>query len=138
MTRYPENTPIAVEHFKACGWKQVLEGARREDYASMWQALSDAAKTAIESGRSSEGRVLWILADACSMMLRPVSLNEPFAPMIVMDGRRSALPEDFLEDEVSLLSAIYTMIDDEKLKEESPISFGCWEDLEIRRRHLQQ
>lgn len=116
MTRYPENTPIAVEHFKACGWKQVLEGARREDYASMWQALSDAAKTAIESGRSSEGRVLWILADACSMMLRPVSLNEPFAPMIVMDGRRSALPEDFLEDEVSLLSAIYTMIDDEKLK----------------------
>lgn len=82
----------------------------------MWQALSEAAKAAVESGRNSEGRVLWILSDACSMMLRPASLNEPFAPMVVMDGRRSALPEDFLADEVSLLSEIYALIDDEKLK----------------------
>jgi hypothetical protein len=116
MTRYPEDTPIAVEHFETCGWKQIFEGAEPEDYASMWQALSDAAKTAVESGRNSEGRVLWILADACSMMLRPASLNEPFTPMIVMDGRRSALPEDFPADEVQFLSAIYTRIDDQKLR----------------------
>lgn len=116
MTRYPENTPIAVEHFEACGWKQVLEVEKREDYASMWQAFSDAAKAAIENGRNSEGRVLWILADSCSMTLRPASLNEPFSPIVVMDGRRSALPEDFLADEVSLLSVIYMLIDDAKLK----------------------
>jgi hypothetical protein len=115
MARYPENTSIAIEHFNSCGWKQIVEGARREDYSSMWQALSGAAKTAVDSGRHSEGRVLWLLADACSMMLRPASLNEPFSPMLVMDGRRSALPEDFQEDEVSLFSAIFAQIEDEKL-----------------------
>jgi hypothetical protein len=116
MTRYPENTPITPEHFEACKWKMVLEGIRREDYASMWRALSDAASTAVEAAQYSEGRVLWILADACSMMLRPRSLNEPFVPMIVMDGRRSALPEDFSADEISFLSTIYAQIDHEKLK----------------------
>lgn len=116
MTRYPDNTPIAVEHFDICGWKQALEGARRESYSSMWQALSESARTAVDGGRPSEGRVLWLLADACSMILRPASLNEPFAPMVVMDGKRSALPEDFLEEEVSLLSAIYARIEDERLR----------------------
>lgn len=115
MTRYPENTAIEEAHFNSCGWQQAIANVRREDYSSMWQALSDAAKNAVEGGRTAEGKVLWLLADACSMMLKPASLNEPFAPMMVMEGRRSALPEDYQQDEVQFLSEIYEKITDEKL-----------------------
>jgi len=115
MTRYPENTPISKEAFEQSGWQAALENVRREDYSSMWQALSSSAREAVEEGKLSEGRILWLLADACSMMLKPASLNEPFAPFMVMDGKRSALPEDLNAEEIELLSSIYTDIDDPKL-----------------------
>jgi hypothetical protein len=110
MIRYPENTPISVDHFKNCGWEAALGNTSQEDYSSMWQVLSDAARDAVETGRLSEGRVLWLLADSCSMMLRASSLNDPFAPFMVMDGKRSALPEDFQGDDVALFTKIYADI----------------------------
>ena len=78
----------------------------------MWQSLSSAARQAIEEGKTAEGKILWLLADACSMMLQPASLNEPFKPFLVIDGRRSALPEDFQESDVVLFSQIVEEIDD--------------------------
>lgn len=115
MIRYPKNTPTSVEHFKNCGWEAALGNASQEDYPSMWQVLSDTARDAVEAERPSEGRVLWLLADSCSMMLKPSSLNEPFAPYMVMDGKRSALPEDFQSDDVALFTNIYSDISDSKL-----------------------
>jgi hypothetical protein len=60
--------------------------------------------------------MLWLLADACSMMLRPASRNEPFKPFGVIDGKRSALPEDFQESDVVLFSQIIEEIDNPWLK----------------------
>jgi len=115
MERYPENTNITLDDFKNCGWLEALGEARREDYSSMWQTFSSAARKASEDQRLSEGKVLWLLADACSMMLKPASLNEPFAPFMVMDGKRSALPEDFQPDDVTFFKEIISEIEDPKL-----------------------
>jgi hypothetical protein len=115
MIRYPENTPISIEHFKNCGWEAALSNASQKDYPSMWQALSDAARDAVEAGRRSEGRVLWLLADSCSMMLRASSLNDPFTPFMLMYDKRSALPEDFQDDDIALFTKIYSDISDCKL-----------------------
>lgn len=82
----------------------------------MWQALSTAAREAVDGNRPEQGRVLWLLADACSMMLKAGSINEPFKPFMVMDGKRSALPEDLGDDEIAFLSSIYGELDDPKLK----------------------
>lgn len=78
----------------------------------MWQSLSAAARSAIEGGKASERKVLWLLADACSMMINPGSANEPFKPFMVMDGKRSSLPEDFGESDVELFSLIAEELDD--------------------------
>jgi hypothetical protein len=91
MERYPQNTKVTLDDFKKCGWQDAIKEAGREGYSSMWQALSAAASRAIEEKRLSEGKVLWLLADVCSMLLKPSSLNEPFAPFMVMDGKRSAM-----------------------------------------------
>lgn len=106
MQRYPDNTPAAIEDFRQSGWRAAIDSSDRDGYSSMWSALSVAARTAIEGGKLAEGRVLWLLADACSLTLRPGSFNEPFKPRMVTHHGRSALPEDFQESDIALLAQI--------------------------------
>jgi hypothetical protein len=115
MERYPEDINITLDDFNSCGWRKAIEEARGEDYSSMCQELSSCAKKVTEEGRLPDGKALWLLADACSMMLKPQSLNEPFAPYMVMDGKRSALPEDFKEEDIVFFTQIIPHIDDPKL-----------------------
>ncbi|MDP2867997.1 DUF4209 domain-containing protein [Methyloversatilis sp.] len=112
MERYPEHTTATVDSLRNSGWKHALAAGDREGYSSMWQSLSAAARTAIENGLHSEGKSLWLLADACSMMLNPSSSNEPFKPFMIMSGRRSSLPIDFHQSDVELFSAFAEEVDD--------------------------
>ncbi|MBA4316565.1 MAG: DUF4209 domain-containing protein [Limnobacter sp.] len=116
MERYPEQTTATIESLRTSGWREAIATGDREGYSSMWQALSNAARTAVENGLLSEGKGLWLLADACSMMLNPSSPNEPFKPFMVMDGRRSCLPIDFQQDDVDLFATFVDEIDDPWLK----------------------
>lgn len=112
MERYPEQTTATIESLRNSGWKEALASGDREGYSSMWQSLSAAARTAIEKGLLQKGKGLWLLADACSMMLSPSSINEPFKPFMVMNGRRSSLPIDFQRQDVDLFAAFAEEVDD--------------------------
>lgn len=114
--RYPADLVITSEHFSESGWKEALVSANREGYSSMWQALSAGARTAIDEGRNEHGKVLWLLADACSMMLSPESLNEPFKPYVVFHDRRSVIPDDLFEADIEFFASIVADIDDIRLK----------------------
>jgi len=116
MTRYPENTAADLHSFQNSGYKAAISAVDSEGYTSIWQSLSKAAGEAIENGKSAEGKVLWLLADASSMMLTPSSLSDPFRPLMVMDGKRSSLPEDFQTEDIDLFSQIVEEIDDVWLK----------------------
>lgn len=82
----------------------------------MWQAFSAAARQAIEEGRQTHGKVLWLLADACSMTLSPKSLNEPFKSIMVREGKRSVIPDDLPEADVAFYAQIVDDVDDPWLK----------------------
>jgi tetratricopeptide (TPR) repeat protein len=114
--RYPEGTTASIDDFRRSGWKAAIESSEREDYHSMWSALSRAASAALASGDASQAKVLWLLADACSMMLKPASVNEPFQPIMVMEGKRTALPEDFKDPDVDLLAEISEEVNDHWLR----------------------
>jgi len=116
VERYPADLNITATDFAECGWKEVLSGTAREGYSTMWQALSDAARQAIEQGRLSQGKVLWLLADACSMSLSPKSLNEPFKPIMVMEGKRTVIPDDLPVGDIAFYAQIVDDIDDPWLK----------------------
>lgn len=110
--RYPENLAISLEDFLASGWKQTLDQAPREGYSAMWTALSAVARSAIEQGRNEHGKVLWLLADACSMMLSPSSQNEPLKPYAVFHDRRSVIPDDLSEADIAFFAQIVDAVDD--------------------------
>ena len=112
MERYPEQTIATIESLRNSGWREAVTAGDREGYSGMWQSLSNAARTAIENDLLSEGKCLWLLADACSMMLNPSSLNEPFKPFMVMNGKRSSLPIDFQQSDVALFAAFAEDVDD--------------------------
>ncbi len=114
--RYPEGSLASLEDFHTCGWKAALESDQTQTYSEMWHSLSIAARKAIDAGKMREGKVLWLLADACSMSLRPQNHNEPFKPMWISEGRRSTLPEDFKDDDLALLIEIVEEVDNYKLK----------------------
>lgn len=110
---YQEDLNLTVEDFVGCGWIEALDGVARKCYSSTWITFSDVAKQAFEEGRRSHSKVLQLLADACSMMLSPESINEPFKPLWVMDGQRSPIPVDFSESDITFFAQIVHVIDDE-------------------------
>lgn len=114
--RYADDLIITMQDFAECGWKETLIAMSREGYSSMWQEFSAAARTAIDENRQSHGKVLWLLADACSMMLSPKSLNEPFMPITVFYDRRSAIPDDLSDADILYFAEISDAIDDVWLK----------------------
>ena len=114
--RDPRDMPITADDFRRCRWREVLDHIEREGYSEMWQAFSSAARRAIEEDRKAEAKVFRLLADACSMMLHPSSPNDPFRPMVVIHGKRTALPEDFEEDTINLFAQIIDEIENPWLK----------------------
>jgi hypothetical protein len=114
--RYPVDLQISIHDFINCGWKDALEQAKREGYSAIWQAYSSAAREASDKGLAKEGKVFWILADACSMMLTPSSQNEPFKPFAVLGDKRSVIADDFHESDITFLKEIVDSVDNNFLK----------------------
>lgn len=122
--RYPVDLAVSADDFANCGWKEVLDQTSREGYSAMWQAFSAAARTAMDEGRKEHGKVLWLLADACSMMLVPASQNEPFKPIAVFHDRRSVIPDDLTDADIAFFSEIVDAVDDDWLK--ARLADLCW------------
>ena len=113
---HQEELVLTSEDFACCGWKEVLTGSDRKKYSLISRAFSDAAKQAIDEGRQAHGKVLSLLAGACSMMLSPDSTNEPFKPLWSDGQQRSIIPDDLSETDVAFFAEIVETIDDPWLK----------------------
>ena len=118
-----EELVLTSKDFAGCGWKEVLASSDREDHPSMYSAMhsafSDTAKQSINQDRQARGKVLSLLADACSMMLSSDSTNEPFKPFVdfrASGGGRSIIPDDLSETDVAFFAEIVETVDDPWLK----------------------
>ncbi len=114
--RYSKELKVSLQDFNASGWKEAISQVAGKGYPEMWQALSEAARSAIEQGRTEHGKVLWLIADACSMMLLPSSPNEPFKPFAVFNDRRSVIPDDLSDTDIAFFTEIVDAVDDNWLK----------------------
>lgn len=70
--------------------------------------LREAASRGADEARS---RVLSLLADTTSALLEPDDWSEPFRPMASVGGRRSILPSDLDQAQLSSLAAIADLLD---------------------------
>lgn len=96
------------DEFVALNWN--YDGATENNYGYYYvkRSLDECAKEKSESGQEEQERILNLLSRAASMMLEPSSLSEPFKPYFqdFQAGRRSALPDDFTEEELVFFEEI--------------------------------
>lgn len=114
--RFPADLEVTPEHFANSGWREAIDGAKREGYEEMWRELSRAAEKMMEAGKTAEGKVLWLLADACSMKIKPERHNEPFDPRCYGKDFRSALPVDFTDADMQFFDEVVVSVDDPWLR----------------------
>lgn len=123
--RYPKDTVANIGDFQISGWQDVIASGERSDYPGMSRSFASAAIKALQEGNAPRAKLFWLLADACSMRLKPASLNEPFKPLWLFEGgARSTLPEDFSEADVELALAISEVVDQPWLK--ARLADICW------------
>ena len=112
----PNGPEFTLENLKNCGWETAVEESEGGSYGSKWSALTKSAEEAKSQGRIPESKALRLLSHISSMMLKPESRKEPFQPIAVFTDGRSAIPDDFTEQEINLLEQFVDSVDDPWLK----------------------
>ena len=112
-----EDTTYLRTDFINSNWRAVTIPELEYGYGSLSQRLNALAKSHEEQQKVATAQVMRLLAQACSMTLNATSINEPFQPMIKwVDGRRSAIADDFTTDDLSFFARILDDIDFSLLK----------------------
>ena len=110
------HTSITVDDFRASGYDNVLRDEVGTDSWALSQRLGIAAKAADEEGRTKDGDVLHLLARVTSMMLTPEDKTTPFQPWAQFGDRRSPIPTDFTDDDVTLFASVVATVEQPQLR----------------------
>ena len=114
--RYDFDLKVTVEDFQNSNYEEILKEASKEGLAYYHTVLSKEAAKQIEQGNKKAGKVLWLLADISSFMLHPENLQKVFSPIMIMQGKRTAIPEDFTENDLVFFENIVEECSDFRLK----------------------
>lgn len=106
MQRYATDLVVGVDDFRDSGWQAAIAAADGNGYPGIFNELSKAAQSATEAGEASRAKVLWLLGDACSMVLDLASTSQPFKPWMVMNGTPTRLPEDFSDTDIDFFALV--------------------------------
>ena len=104
--------------FLECNWIYDVPPNDRYGYSSVMGCLQKYSKEMLEQGKTEHSKTLDLLARSASMMLAPSSINEPFKAYSqeFQTGRRSALPDDFTEEELMFFAKILNDVNEPWLK----------------------
>lgn len=114
--RFLSDIQITIEDFKNSGWEEAFQGNGVKCPASISEILAKKGQKAAEENKMSQSKVLWLLADICSMMLQPSSVNEPLKPYFTSRTERSAVTNDFSEEDIDYFLLILPAIAEPWLK----------------------
>ncbi|WP_246651210.1 DUF7380 domain-containing protein [Rhizobium laguerreae] len=84
-----------IEDIEKIDFDQVIKGIPSADCREYQNRFAEATERAKTEGDDSAASVYAALAALCGFHFRPTDVNDPFGPMIQMEGRRSAIPSDF-------------------------------------------
>lgn len=107
---------LSAEDFRNLDWDKLLPPFKDLDYVKLCQIFSDAAKTPEMAMDSKAAKIFRLFADACSMRLSDEDSAQPFQPLFVVDGKRTPLPEDFSNNDLTFLSTVVEEIEEPLLQ----------------------
>lgn len=98
---------VTLEEFEKADWQKAISNCDVVDCDALSDVFGKAANAATESGTR---RALGLLASVCSFSFRPGDKASAYGPMFVMDGKRSAIPEDFRGEQTEVFSKLIPTI----------------------------
>ncbi len=107
---------------------ESLQGVQPKGFFDLTQAYGTAAKNAEEKGDTRAGKIYRSVAILCSFQPQFDNPTEPYGPAGIMDGRRSAIPNDLTDGDLNIVSAL-------KLKTKEPLLRARLGDILWVRRH---
>lgn len=109
-----QQTTITKDDFLGINLTEILKGTKYfDDYSSKF---ADLCEENFRNGNLKASKVFYLLRNACSMALKPKSLNEPYEAGCIWGNSRSAILEDFTEQDLEFFESILDEITDCRLK----------------------
>lgn len=84
-----------IEMLEGLDFESIIRGGPAADCREYEHRYSKAAQEASTGGDQNSAAVYAALSALCGFHFRPNDINDPYGPMVQMNGKRSAIPEDF-------------------------------------------
>lgn len=107
-------TTITKDDFLGINLDEILKDAKYFDAYGF--KFADLCAENFRNGNLKASKVFYLLRNACSMTLKPGSLNEPYEAGCIWGNGRSAILEDFTEQDLEFFESILDEITDCRLK----------------------
>ncbi len=104
------------EDIRNLSWQDEIDSVDRGSVDRYFTLFSEKAKELEKEDDIDGSRVYSFLRDICSMYLKDDDPDEPFGPMMVISNGRTAALEDFVDEDLDLLSGILGDVEDPDLK----------------------
>lgn len=111
-----QNISLSKEDFGKTNWQEIVEQCQEKNYQVYSRRFLDEAKKAESSGDIKTQEVFVLLGAITSLMLRSESVDEPFCPLFVFQNTRSAIIDDFTNNQLDILRQVAPEILDPELK----------------------
>lgn len=109
-----QQTTITKDNFLGINLDEILKDAKYFDDYSF--KFADLCEENFRNGNLKASKVFYLLRNACSMALKPGRLNEPYEAGCIWGNGRSAILDDFTEQDLEFFESILDEITDCRLK----------------------
>lgn len=107
---------LTLDDLRSSRWKEIISRADRKDCSPYSSLFLAEAREAEKKGDQRTYQAYRFWGDVTSPMLRSDNAEEPFGPVLVLGDKRSAIPDDFSEEQLTLLQDFLPEVDDFELR----------------------
>ncbi|WP_237509794.1 DUF4209 domain-containing protein [Pseudomonas chlororaphis] len=122
-----DNQPVmdvaTVDDLERINLSSILAMTNTLHFHTLQDLFQGAAKAAKESGDTAAERSYSVLAVICSYHFDP-NRTDAFGPQMIMDGRRSLIPSDYIGEQQDALTQVAERIDHPLLR--ARVADSCW------------
>ena len=111
-----ESTELCLPDAFISKSNEIIKPPFEHGYYSISSTYREHSKLERENNNEALANALDLAAAICSMVLKPDSANEPFLPFIRLEGKRSAIADDFNTEQLSFIENVLVGIEDHLVK----------------------
>jgi tetratricopeptide (TPR) repeat protein len=86
---------------------EIIISPFKHGYYSICSIYREHGRLEREASNEALANALDLTSAICSMMLRPNSANEPFQPFMQLEGKRSAIADDFTREQLEFIAKVF-------------------------------